>query len=254
MVFAEKLNKWAVEKDIRDSTGKLFRFQSHQFRHTVGMRLINHDIPLFVISCLFGHSWLTSTQIYAYKKADELRKELERVAHKHKIVNHLGEIVTEDARTNNPIIQIARKETRGQTLPIGGCGRPVVSGDCEHANKCLNCTFWLTSTDDLPGLKAFYSRAIHLRQKAVEFGNEIVVKNQERIIPKLALRIAKLEDTEMDGSISVSDLLTQLRADYMEVEYELEEARRLGWLVMARQLALIVEDLKAKITALEGSL
>ncbi len=243
----------SYQKDIRDSTGKLYRFQSHQFRHTVGMRLINSDIPLVVISRLLGHSWLSSTQIYAYKKADALREELERVARK-KTVNHMGEVVPKDVQVNNPLIQITRKGIRGQTLPIGGCGRPVVSGDCEHANKCLNCTFWLTSTEDLPGLKAFYSSAIHLRQKAVEFGNEIVVKNQEHIIPLLALRIAKLEDTSMDGSLTVVDLLAQLRTDCMEVESEMEGAREQGRLVMVKELERIVEDLRAKITGLEASL
>jgi integrase/recombinase XerD len=253
-MFAVKLNKWAVEKDIRDSSGKLYHFQSHQFRHTVGMRLINSDIPLVVISRLLGHSWLSSTQIYAYKKADVLREELERVARKHKVVNHMGEVVTNDVQTNNPLIQITRKGIRGQTLPIGGCGRPIVSGDCEHANKCLNCIYWLTSTEDLPGLKIFYNRATQLRQKAVELGNQIVVKNQEHIIPLLALRIAKLEDTSMDGSLTVVDLLAELRTDCMEVESEMEEAREQGRLVVAKELEPIVEDLKAKIRALEASL
>ena len=252
-VFTEKLNKWAVEKDIRDSSGKLYRFQSHQFRHTVGMRLINDDIPLVIISRLLGHSWLTSTQIYAYKKGDTLREELERVARK-KTVNHMGEVVPKDVQVNNPLIQITRKGIRGQTLPIGGCGRPVISGDCEHANKCLDCIYWLTSTEDLPRLKAFYNRANQLWQKAVESGNQIVVKNQEHIIPLLALRIAKLEDTSMDGSLTVVDLLTQLRTECKEVESEMEEARAQGRLVVAKELERIVEDLKAKIIALEASL
>ncbi len=140
-VFDNKLNEWATQKDIRDSMGKLYRFQSHQFRHTVGMRLINDDIPLEIISRLLGHSQLSSTQIYAYKNAAALRKELERVARRRKVVNHLGETVTNNAQASDSIIQITRQGIRGQTLPIGGCGRPVTSGDCEHANKCLNCPF-----------------------------------------------------------------------------------------------------------------
>jgi hypothetical protein len=37
----EGLGLVAYDHDIRDATGKLFRFQSHQFRHTVGTRMIN---------------------------------------------------------------------------------------------------------------------------------------------------------------------------------------------------------------------
>ena len=255
ITFATKLNVWALEKDIRDSMGNLYHFQAHQFRHTVGMRLINDDIPLDVISRLFGHSSLTTTyNFYAYKHGAALRRELERVAHKYKVINHQGEIVSEDSRANTPTLQITRKGTRGQTLPIGGCGRPVVSGNCEHANKCLNCTFWLTSTDDLPRMKEFYKRAISVRQKAIELDNQIVVKNQDRIIPNLALRITKLEDTNMDGSLSVNDLLAQLQTDLLEVKSELGDAREQGRFLVARQLEHIVEDLKEKITALEGSL
>lgn len=253
-VFAEKLNKWAVEKNIHDSTNKLYRFQSHQFRHTVGMRLINDNIPLDVISRLLGHSSLEATQIYAHKRATKLREELERVARKRKVVNHLGDVVTEEGHASSPVSQITRRGIRGQTLPIGGCGRPVVSGDCEHANKCLNCTFWLTSTEDIPRLKEFHTRAIRVRQKALECGNQAVVKNQEHIIPNLALRIAKLEDTSMDGSLAVSDLLAQLRTDLMEVENELVDAREQNLFLLVRELERIAEDLKAKITALEGSL
>ncbi|MBA2393772.1 MAG: tyrosine-type recombinase/integrase [Ktedonobacteraceae bacterium] len=53
--FSRILNEWACDKQIRDQSGNLYHFQSHQFRHTVGMQLINEDVPLDVISRLFGH-------------------------------------------------------------------------------------------------------------------------------------------------------------------------------------------------------
>ncbi len=56
--FTRTLNEWAYKKQIRDQSGKLYHFQSHQFRHTVGMQLINEDVPLDVISRLFGHGSL----------------------------------------------------------------------------------------------------------------------------------------------------------------------------------------------------
>ncbi len=58
----------------------------------------------------------------------------------------------------------------------------------------------------------------------------------------------------MDGSLTVVDLLTQLRTECKEVESEMEEARAQGRLVVAKELERIVEDLKAKIIALEASL
>lgn len=252
--FAERLNVWAVENDIRDATGKLYRFQAHQFRHTVGMKLLNKNIPLDVISRLLGHRRISSTQIYARTKAVKLREELEKAARKRKTIDYRGQVVKEDAYVNDAATQLSRQGIRGQTLPVGGCGRPTLKGDCEHANKCLTCTFWLTSTDDLPRLRAFYRNALRLRQRAIETGNQIVVRNQDHIISTLAVRIAKLEETDMKGSLSVEELLSQLRIDLIETESALEEAREAGRLVAAKRLELMYVDLKTSITALEGTL
>ncbi len=48
---------------------------------------------------------------------------------------------------------------------------------------------WLASTDDLPALKSFYERALHLKQRGMETGNQFVIEQQERIIATLAVRI-----------------------------------------------------------------
>ncbi len=254
LTFSKKLNKWAIKMDIRDSAGKLYRFQSHQFRHSVGMRLMNDDIPLDIISRLLGHRTVGTTRIYAQMRPEKVQEELKRLARKRKTINSQGKLVVSDIRTNNLDAQLASKEIRGQTLPVGGCGRPVVNGDCEHANKCVTCRFWLTSTEDLPMLKAFHSNALRLKRRGLETGNRFVVRNQENIIPYLALRIAKLEDTSVDSSLSVEDLLARLRADLLEAESALEESREAGKLVAAKEMERIIVDLKAEIAALEESL
>lgn len=251
-LFADRLNEWALKKQIRDTSSKLYHFTAHQFRHSVAMRLIDDDIPLDVVSRLLGHQYLRSTEGYARVRDSKVRKELERVARKYKKVNSQGDIVT--SKTSELNQTLASEDIRGQTLPVGGCGRPVVVGDCQHANKCLTCPFWLTSTNDLPALKLFQTKAIHLRARAVEAGNQFVIQNQDRIIPNLALRIAKLENIDMDTSLSVEELLTQLRRDLQEAKNGLIEAREAGLLVAAKQMELIIADLKAEITALEESL
>jgi hypothetical protein len=148
---------------------------------------------------------------------------------------------------------MVRKGIRGQTLPVGGCGRLVVLGVCNYANKCLTCPMWLTSTDDLPALKSFYERAVRLRQRGVEAGNQIVVQQQEHIIATLAVRIKSLEATEMDGTLCVDDVLAQLQVDLAEAESGLEEAREAGLLLATKHLERTILDLKARIAALEES-
>ena len=146
---------------------------------------------------------------------------------------------------------MTRKGVRGQTLAVGGCARLIVLGDCNHANKCLTCPMWLTSTDDLPALKSFYDRAVRLKQRAQTAENQIVIEQQNRIIPTLVLRIKSLEATEMDGSLCVDDVLAQLRSDLAEAECGLEEAKATGLVLAARHLERAITDMKTRIAALE---
>ncbi len=252
--FSGALNKWAYTKEIRDQTEDLYHFQSHQFRHTVGMRLINEDVPLDVIRRLLGHASVRMTERYAHKRATQVRAELERVYRKRKTVDYQGNALKGDPRANDPEVQMTRKGVRGQTLPVGGCGRLVVLGECSYANKCLTCPMWLTSTDDLPKLKSFYERAVRLKQRATEAGNQFVVEQQERIIAGLAVRINSLENPEMDGTLCVDDVLAQLRMDLAEAESALEEVHENGLVPAAKYLERTIADLKARIAALEETI
>jgi integrase/recombinase XerD len=190
--FRDLLNAWAVKYEIKDQNQQLYRLTAHPFRHTVGMRLLNEDVPIEVVSRLLGHSSLAMTQVYARVKDKKMRADLERAALKRKTVDAQGHAVKGDPRANDPDAQLIRKGVRGQTLPVGGCGRLIVLGDCSHANKCLTCPMWLTSTDDLPKLKSFYERAVRLKQRATEKGNQFVVDQQEHIISALTIRIKSL--------------------------------------------------------------
>jgi integrase len=251
--FRNNLNEWALKHQIQDRWGKPYHFTPHQFRHTLSMRLLNEDVPLEVISRLLGHSSLFMTQVYARAKEKKLRAELERVARKHKTVDYQGRTVKGDPSATTPEAQMVRKGMRGQTLPVGGCGRLVVLGDCSHANKCLTCPMWLTSTDDLFALKSFYDRAVRLKQRALEAGNRFVIEQQERIISNLFVRIKSLEDTSGDGMLSVDDMLTQLRTDLIEAESALEEAHEAGLVLAAKHIERAITELKARIAALEES-
>lgn len=253
LTFSNRLNLWALEKNIRDRQGRLYRLQSHQFRHTVGMRLINDDVPLEVIRRLFGHHSMRMTQVYARMRAAKVREALERAALARKTVNAEGLVVKGDARANDPEVQLVRKGIRGQTLPIGGCGRLVVLGECNYANKCITCPMWLTSTDDLPALKAFHERALRLKQRATQVGNQVVIQQQGRIITNLTIRIKSLEAPVTEGTLDLDALLTQLRHDLAEAESGLEEARAAGLLLAAKHLERITSELKMRLAALEGT-
>jgi integrase/recombinase XerD len=254
-VFRAALNRWAVQAEIRDPQGALYHFTAHQFRHTVGMRLINDDVPIETISRLFGHASTHMTERYAHKRLQTIREELLRAGLKHKTIDFHGQVVKGDPEANRLEPQLLRKGIRGQTLPVGGCGRAVVMGPCDHANKCLTCVFWLTATEDLPALKAFLGKALRLRQRAAEAGNELVVKNQDQIIPMLQLRITSLEQTGEDyESFSLAEVLQQLKRELAELEVGLEEAREAQLVIGLKQFERRMAELQAQIAALEGAL
>jgi len=251
--FSYHLNAWALKYEIKDRSEHLYRFTAHQFRHTVGMRLMNEDVPLEVVSRLLGHRSLTMTQVYARVRDQKLRADLERVARKRKTVDYQGNAVKGDSRANDPEVQMTRKGVRGQTLPVGGCGRLVVLGECSYANKCLTCPMWLTSTDDLAALKSFSERSIRLKQRATELGNQIVIKQQDHIIGALAVRIKSLEAPEMGGALCLDDVLAGLRTDLAEAECALEEVQAIGLVLPARHLERAITEIKARVAALEVS-
>jgi len=49
-----QLGKWQKEIDVRDEAGLPVRVHAHQFRHTVGTRLINAGVPQHVVQKLLG--------------------------------------------------------------------------------------------------------------------------------------------------------------------------------------------------------
>jgi integrase len=118
--FSTRLNAWAFQAGIRDRLGQLYHFTAHQFRHTVGMRLLNEDVPLETISRLLGHTSLAMTQRYARKRAAKVREELQRVFLRRKTIDFQGQVVRGEPGANGLEPQLLRRGIRGQTLPVGG--------------------------------------------------------------------------------------------------------------------------------------
>lgn len=63
--FATALDKFGAAKGIRDATGRLWKFQPHQFRHTVGTRLINNGMSSYHVQLMLGHKSPQMTERYA---------------------------------------------------------------------------------------------------------------------------------------------------------------------------------------------
>jgi integrase len=132
-----RLGQWLSVCDVRDATGQPVRVTAHQFRHTVGTRMINNEVPIDTIQRMLDHSSPQMTARYATIKDQTLRREWERYQDR---INVLGEVVHLDP--DGPLGDAAwAKENLSrakQTLPNGYCGLPLQQ-TCPHPNACLTC-------------------------------------------------------------------------------------------------------------------
>jgi site-specific recombinase XerD len=141
--FAHRINRLAYDHDIRDATGKLFRFQSHQFRHTVGTRMINLGVPHHIIQRYLGHRGPEMTSRYAHIHDSTMQDKLSEYL-KGTLIDVAGKAVPEDGMNDGADLQWFTRSVLAQALTNGYCAIPIVAGPCPHPNACLNCAHFRT--------------------------------------------------------------------------------------------------------------
>ena len=143
-----QLGRWQTAIDLRDEAGQPVRVHAHQFRHTVGTRLINKGVPQHVVQNLLGHASPRMTARYAQIHDHTVRDAFE--AYSAQRVNTAGQhlpynpdAVTADAEWAKHNLSRIR-----DSLPNGYCGRPPQQ-DCPHPNACLTCPDFHTTPEFL---------------------------------------------------------------------------------------------------------
>lgn len=202
--FNYVLKKLAYEKNICDESDKIYLFHSHQFRHTVGTRMINNGVPIHIVQRYLGHTSLEMTLRYAHIHDRTLKAEFAK--YQNKMVDISGKviqaenIITEIAEGANPNSideQWMKQNILAQALPNGLCSLPIVQGSCPYgSNKCLNCTHFKTDVRYLDKHKEHWERTSKIvewatqnseskRAKDLLKENLPVQENLERIIATL---------------------------------------------------------------------
>ncbi|WNV83144.1 tyrosine-type recombinase/integrase [Umezawaea sp. Da 62-37] len=165
---------------------------AHQFRHTVGTRLINADVPQHVVQQLLDHMSPQMTAIYARLLDKTVREHWERATK----VNSAGKVVELD--DGHPLadaqwmrLSMVRAKV---TLPNGYCGAPIQT-DCEYANPCLDCRFFLTTSDFLDQHTRQRDETIRLITDAEHSGMKRIAEKNTKVLIKLDTLIATLKKT-----------------------------------------------------------
>ena len=139
---APALYRWLERCDIKDAHGHPVHLTPHQWRHTLGTRLINRDVPQEVVRRILDHDSPQMTGHYARLHDTTVRRHWEAA----RKVDITGKDVTIDP--DGPLAEAAWAKQRlgraTQALPNGYCGLPVQQS-CPHANACLTCPMFLTT-------------------------------------------------------------------------------------------------------------
>jgi hypothetical protein len=141
--FAHRINRLAYDHNISDASGKLFRFQAHQFRHTVGTRMINLGVPHHIIQRYLGHKGPEMTSRYAHIHDATMKDKLSEYL-KGTLIDVSGKVVSEDGVNDSADLQWFTRSVLAQALTNGYCAIPMAAGPCPHPNACLNCAHFRT--------------------------------------------------------------------------------------------------------------
>lgn len=78
--IGEKLNLFAIEHNIIDELGNIYKFKNHSFRHTYAIKLINSGVDILTVQELLAHASPEMTMRYAKLLDDTKRKEFDKVS------------------------------------------------------------------------------------------------------------------------------------------------------------------------------
>ena len=192
-----RLQRWLADCDVRDAAGRPVRVTAHQFRHTVGTRMINNDVSMDVVQRMLDHGSPEMTARYATIKDQTLRRVWERFQRR---VNIAGELIPLDP-AGSPISDAAwaleNLARAKQTLPNGYCGLPLQQ-TCPHPNACLTCDSFLTTAEFLPAHRDQLTRTEQLIAQAEADGRQRLVEMNEPVRLNLIRIIDGLETLEDD--------------------------------------------------------
>lgn len=196
--LARVLNKLAVKKNICDSTGKVWWFEAHQFRHTFGTRCINNGVPHHIVQRLMGHKSPAMTSVYAHIHDETLKNEYAKLLSKRKLIDISGRVLNENMKADAVELQWLKKHIDARTLPNGYCSIPMALAPCPHPNACLTCPHFRTDQTYLEIHQKQLEETVRLFQLSKDKGWQVQINNNEKIITHLQKIITSLKDIEND--------------------------------------------------------
>jgi integrase len=181
--FGRQLAHWQRAIGLHDQAGQPVTVTGHQFRHTLGTRLVNSGVPQHVVQKLLGHASPHMTAHYARIHDTTIREAFDH--YQRQRVNIAGETIGYDPDAPTATAEWVKHNLSRirDSLPNGYCGRPPQQ-DCPHPNACLTCPDFQTTPQFLD---------IHRRQAAVNL--QLITRAEAAGQARLAGSLRQVQDS-----------------------------------------------------------
>jgi integrase len=199
--YRSALYRWLERCDIRDEHGQPVRLTPHQWRHTLGTRLINRDVPQHVVQKILDHDSPEMTAHYARLSDKTVRDQWEK-ARKVSATGHPVRI-NPDGPLGDAAWAKHQLSRATQALPNGYCQLPMVK-TCPHANSCLTCPMFVTTAEFLPQHHAQRKATLQLITAAEAAGHARVAEMNKQVAANLDKIITALEADGQDEEKAAS--------------------------------------------------
>ncbi|MDK2800874.1 MAG: hypothetical protein PWP27_1572 [Clostridiales bacterium] len=190
-----ELRKLSKKVPITDDNGNIYYINFHQFRHTVGTRMINAGVPVISVQKYLGHESPEMTMVYAHIHDQTLKEDFEKMI-KNRIYGHYKVNDNEYPDSSVDIqtdMEWFKHNLYKNALPNGYCLQHPKQGKCPHANVCLTCPKFTTTKAYLPVLAEQLTMTEKLIEDATKRGWEREQEHQTNITIRLREIISQLE-------------------------------------------------------------
>lgn len=168
------LNKIALENNIVDEKGDIYRCKPHAFRHRFGVNLINNGMNILHVQKLMAHASPEMTLVYAQIHDTTLRKEWAKASNNGAVkLQQGGQVVSTTIEQQADDIGIELEWIRHNLDSIR-----LDHGFCIKSPK-NNCDY-LEQTLEPPCIKNS-CRSFHVDQTFLDFYNEQILKMESDI-------------------------------------------------------------------------
>lgn len=191
----DRLSRWERDIGLHDETGQPIVVTAHQFRHTLGTRMINQGVPQHIVQKMLGHASPQMTARYATIHDSTVRAAFDDYQRRRVDIHGQRLDFNPDAPAADAEWVKHNLARVAASLPNGYCGRPPQQ-DCPHPNACLTCPDFQTTPQFLPLHRRQHDDTLVLLAAAEQAGNTRLVANHRQVADNLGQVIDALEQID----------------------------------------------------------